>query len=34
MGFIDKTQVEKLAEPMMKTDYGVYLKNIIERIDE
>jgi glucose-1-phosphate thymidylyltransferase len=34
MGFIDKKQVEKLAEPMMKTDYGVYLKNIIERIDE
>ena len=33
MGFIDKEQVIKLAEPMMKTDYGVYLTNIVERMD-
>ena len=33
MGFIDKAQVNALAEPMMKTDYGKYLKNIIDRID-
>lgn len=33
MGFIDKTAVKALAEPMMKTDYGKYLKNIIDRID-
>jgi len=28
-GFIDKEQVKKLAEPLMKTDYGRYLMNII-----
>lgn len=29
-GFIGKEQVEKLAEQMMKTDYGRYLMNIID----
>ncbi len=33
MGFIDKEQVKALAKPMLKTDYGVYLMNIIDRID-
>ena len=27
-GFIDKEQLEKLAEPMSKTHYGQYLKDI------
>ena len=27
-GFIDKEQLIKLAEPMIKTDYGQYLMNI------
>lgn len=29
-GYIDKEQLLKLAEPMMKTEYGKYLVNIIE----
>ncbi len=33
MGFIDKAAVKALAEPMMKTDYGKYLINIIDRIE-
>jgi len=28
MGYIDKTQLLKLAEPMMKSDYGAYLASI------
>lgn len=29
-GFIDKAQLLKLAEPLMKTDYGQYIKGIAE----
>ncbi len=29
-GFIDKVQLLKLAEPLMKTEYGQYLKDIAE----
>ena len=29
-GFIDKEQLLKLAEPLMKTDYGKYLKEVAE----
>lgn len=29
-GFIDKTQLLKLAEPMLKTEYGEYLKIVAE----
>ncbi|MDO4284419.1 MAG: glucose-1-phosphate thymidylyltransferase RfbA [Eubacteriales bacterium] len=29
-GFIDRAQLEKLAEPLMKTNYGKYLKEIAE----
>ncbi len=29
MGYIDKKQVIKLAQPMNKTDYGQYLENIV-----
>lgn len=29
-GFIDETQVKKLAEPLMKTEYGKYLLSLIE----
>lgn len=29
-GFIDKEQIKKLAEPLMKTDYGRYLMSIID----
>ena len=29
-GFIDRTQLEKLAEPLLKTDYGKYLMDIAE----
>lgn len=32
MGYIDLEQVLKLAEPMKKTDYGQYLKNIASQI--
>lgn len=28
-GFIDKAQVEKLAQPLLKSGYGVYLMNLI-----
>jgi glucose-1-phosphate thymidylyltransferase len=28
-GFIDKTQLLKLAEPMMKSGYGVYLADLV-----
>ena len=29
-GFIDKEQLLKLAEPLMKTNYGQYLKEVAE----
>ena len=29
-GFIDKEQLLKLAEPLMKTDYGKYMKEVAE----
>ncbi|MFT5917724.1 MAG: glucose-1-phosphate thymidylyltransferase [Flammeovirgaceae bacterium] len=29
MGFIDKSQLEKIAQPLIKSGYGVYLKKII-----
>ncbi|MBQ7424796.1 MAG: glucose-1-phosphate thymidylyltransferase, partial [Lachnospiraceae bacterium] len=29
-GFIDRQQLLKLAEPLMKTDYGKYLKEVAE----
>jgi glucose-1-phosphate thymidylyltransferase len=29
MGYIDRTQLLQLAEPLMKSDYGVYLKSLI-----
>ncbi len=29
MGFIDKSQLEKIAQPLLKSGYGVYLKKII-----
>ena len=29
-GFIDKEQLKKLAEPLMKTEYGQYLMEIAE----
>lgn len=32
-GFIDKAQLLKLAEPLMKTDYGQYIKGIAEEED-
>lgn len=32
MGFISKEQLKKLAEPLMKSGYGNYLKNIAESI--
>lgn len=31
MGFIDAEQLEKLAEPLKKSGYGVYLKNILKK---
>ena len=27
-GFIDKTQLEKLAQPLLKTAYGQYLMDV------
>jgi glucose-1-phosphate thymidylyltransferase len=30
MGFIDREQLLKLAEPLMKTEYGVYLKSLAD----
>ncbi len=30
MGFIDSTQLLKLAEPMLKNSYGAYLKDLVE----
>lgn len=29
-GFIDKEQLLKLAEPLLKTDYGKYLVEVAE----
>ena len=29
-GFINKEQLLKLAEPLMKTDYGKYIKEVAE----
>lgn len=31
MGFIDKSQLEKLAEPLLKSGYGKYLIDILEK---
>ncbi|HEY7953710.1 MAG TPA: glucose-1-phosphate thymidylyltransferase RfbA [Polyangia bacterium] len=31
MGFIDGTQLERLAEPMRKNDYGQYLSRLLEQ---
>ncbi len=31
MGFIDNAQIMKLAEPMLKNDYGLYLKRLVEK---
>ncbi len=31
MGFIDSSQLEKLAEPLLKNGYGEYLMSVIER---
>ena len=30
MGYIDRAQVEKLAQPLLKNDYGKYLMRMIE----
>ena len=30
-GFIDKEQLKRLAEPLLKSGYGQYLENIIEQ---
>jgi glucose-1-phosphate thymidylyltransferase len=30
MGYIDREQLLRLAEPLMKTEYGVYLRSLIE----
>jgi glucose-1-phosphate thymidylyltransferase len=30
MGYIDQAQLLKLAEPLMKSDYGIYLKSLFE----
>jgi len=30
MGFIDKTQLFKIAEPLDKSGYGIYLKNLLQ----
>jgi glucose-1-phosphate thymidylyltransferase len=31
MGFIDDAQLERLAEPLMKSGYGHYLLNLLEQ---
>jgi len=31
MGFIDRAQLEKVAEPLIKSGYGIYLMNLPER---
>jgi glucose-1-phosphate thymidylyltransferase len=31
MGFIDKTQLEKLAQPLIKSGYGAYLLNVLKQ---
>jgi glucose-1-phosphate thymidylyltransferase len=31
MGFIDKAQLEKLAQPLIKSGYGAYLLNVIKQ---
>ncbi|MGM0580129.1 MAG: glucose-1-phosphate thymidylyltransferase, partial [Bacteroidota bacterium] len=31
MGFIDKTQLQKLAEPLVKSGYGEYLMRLIKQ---
>ena len=33
-GFINREQLLKLAEPLMKTEYGKYLANIAEEYNE
>jgi glucose-1-phosphate thymidylyltransferase len=30
MGFIDKAQLKKIAEPLVKSGYGQYLMNLIK----
>ena len=30
IGFMNKEQLLKLAEPLMKTDYGKYMKEVAE----
>ena len=32
-GYITKQQLERLAEPLMKTDYGKYLMDIAQIVD-
>ena len=32
-GWIDAAQLERLAEPMLKNGYGVYIKNIVKNAD-
>ena len=31
MGFIDDAQLEALAQPLLKSGYGTYLMNILQR---
>jgi glucose-1-phosphate thymidylyltransferase len=33
-GFIDAAQLERLAEPMRKNDYGIYLLNVLRDVAE
>jgi glucose-1-phosphate thymidylyltransferase len=30
MGFIDKAQLEKIAQPLVKSGYGTYLLNVLK----
>ena len=30
-GYIDATQVERLAQPLLKTDYGQYLMTLLQQ---
>ena len=32
MGYIDAEQVLRLAEPLAKNEYGVYLKRIVDEM--
>ena len=31
MGFIDAAQLEKLAEPLLKSGYGIHLMSLIKK---